>query len=289
MSRSGASIFVVLILIFLAGCNRGTQTESTVLTGAPTFTSVSPNSAAQSERNVKVLILGTNLTTNATVDMGAGIQVEEITFGNGTSLLVTFSVSRSSATGPRVITVTTPQGSASSSSLFSIRRNQHPVAVFSVIPSAGNIDTIFTFDASQSSDLDGHIAAYEWQFRDGTSGEGPVVRHLFLQPDSYRVRLVVTDNAGLRMDVIQGITVTDRPAPPPPIPPPSGSNCPPPAELIGSSCCYQNKCCSGESLEKGSIGWCSGRLMCTAGASGFQPPLPGFETFPGQSCSTFPD
>jgi len=63
-------------------------------------------------------------------------------------------------------------------------------------------------------------------------------------------------------------------------------NCPAPAKMRGSSCCYGSKCCSGESLQKGSLGWCSGRLICTAGSGGYQPALAQYKDFPGATCGS---
>ena len=53
-----------------------------------------------------------------------------------------------------------------------------------------------TFDASASSDWDGKLESYQWDFGDGTSAEGVAVEHVFDQPGVYRVRLRVTDDSG---------------------------------------------------------------------------------------------
>jgi PKD repeat protein len=52
------------------------------------------------------------------------------------------------------------------------------------------------FDASSSSDPDGRIVSYSWQFGDGANGSGPVVQHPYSSPGSYTARLTVTDNDG---------------------------------------------------------------------------------------------
>jgi PKD repeat protein len=51
------------------------------------------------------------------------------------------------------------------------------------------------FDGTSSSDPDGRIVAYRWDFGDGTRGEGAQPEHVYRQPGRYRVRLQVEDNS----------------------------------------------------------------------------------------------
>jgi PKD repeat protein len=52
------------------------------------------------------------------------------------------------------------------------------------------------FDAAASRDLDGAIAAYRWDFGDGTTADGPAASHAYDAPGTYRVVLTVTDDSG---------------------------------------------------------------------------------------------
>ena len=52
------------------------------------------------------------------------------------------------------------------------------------------------FDGSASSDPDGAIRSWIWDFGDGGQGEGPRPRHVFASPGAYRVSLRVTDDSG---------------------------------------------------------------------------------------------
>ncbi len=52
------------------------------------------------------------------------------------------------------------------------------------------------FDASASSDEDGSLTRYSWQFGDGASAEGVQVRHVYGNPGHYPVTLAVTDDSG---------------------------------------------------------------------------------------------
>jgi PKD repeat protein len=50
------------------------------------------------------------------------------------------------------------------------------------------------FDASNSTDTDGTITNYEWDFGDATTGFGKVTTHSYAENGTYNVTLTVTDN-----------------------------------------------------------------------------------------------
>lgn len=53
-----------------------------------------------------------------------------------------------------------------------------------------------TMDGRSSSDPDGSVVSYIWEFDDGTILEGPVVSHRYTEPGSYMVTLTVVDDEG---------------------------------------------------------------------------------------------
>lgn len=67
------------------------------------------------------------------------------------------------------------------------------------------------FDASGSSDSDGGIVSYAWDFGDGASGSGAAVEHIYSQPGSYVVSLCVVDDDGASSCCVSEANV----APPP--------------------------------------------------------------------------
>jgi PKD repeat protein len=62
-------------------------------------------------------------------------------------------------------------------------------------------------DASTSSDTDGVIASYSWDFGDGTNASGPTASHVYADPGSYTVRLTVTDDDGDSNSAVGAVTV----------------------------------------------------------------------------------
>jgi PKD repeat protein len=76
------------------------------------------------------------------------------------------------------------------------------------------VDQVVLFDASGSSDADGAITAYEWDFGDGTRASGVNVRHQFAQSGRYPVTLTVTDDTDLpNSNVTDTVLVTVNQAP----------------------------------------------------------------------------
>ncbi len=73
--------------------------------------------------------------------------------------------------------------------------NAPPVAVAGDSQTA-RVGTVVTFDASASSDPDGEINGYAWDFGDGATGSGSIARHTYRAVGDYTVSLVVTDSSG---------------------------------------------------------------------------------------------
>lgn len=82
--------------------------------------------------------------------------------------------------------------------------NQAPVAQFTA---AGTGATV-TLDASGSSDPDGTIAGYAWNFGDGQTGTGVSTTHTYAQSGIYNVTLTVTDDDGATNSTVTTFTAT---------------------------------------------------------------------------------
>ena len=63
-------------------------------------------------------------------------------------------------------------------------------------PYTGAVGLPLIFDGSGSSDPDGTIVAYDWDFGDGNTGAGVGPTHVYAAAGTYTVALTVTDDAG---------------------------------------------------------------------------------------------
>ena len=90
-----------------------------------------------------------------------------------------------------------------------VAENQPPVAV------AGEDITVkvgeeITFDGGKSSDPDGKITSYEWDFGDGTKAEGVQVKKIYDKPGQYQVTLTVADDKGATATDTLTVTVKEE-------------------------------------------------------------------------------
>ena len=79
---------------------------------------------------------------------------------------------------------------------IAITPNQGPAASFGAGPPKPGAPA--SFNAAASSDPDGTVARYDWDFGDGTTlaNGGPTPTHSYATPGTYVAKLTVTDNEG---------------------------------------------------------------------------------------------
>jgi PKD repeat protein len=106
------------------------------------------------------------------------------------------------------------RASGSLTDTFSITRdttpNTPPTASFT--SSCTNLSC--DFNAAASSDPDGTIASYAWDFGDGTpAGSGVSPSHTYASANTYTVQLTVTDDDGATASTTRSVPVTAPPGP----------------------------------------------------------------------------
>ena len=91
--------------------------------------------------------------------------------------------------------------------------NRRPVASFTATPKIASIGETVNFDASQSSDSDGTITTYSWNFGDNNTATGVTSNHAYTEQGTYTIILTVTDNNG-KIDIdSQAVSVTTKATP----------------------------------------------------------------------------
>ncbi|MEL7161404.1 MAG: PKD domain-containing protein, partial [Bacteroidota bacterium] len=122
--------------------------------------------------------------------------------------------------GTFAVTLTVTDGEFDDTETISIvvteTPNEAPMAAFTADPLTGDAPLTVSFDASGSTDSDGTITAYNWDFGDGETGSGVMPSHDFLAVGEYTVNLTVIDDDGVTSaEVTETITVTEAPNTPP--------------------------------------------------------------------------
>ncbi|HZC69906.1 MAG TPA: PKD domain-containing protein [Jatrophihabitans sp.] len=101
---------------------------------------------------------------------------------------------------------------ATTATITAVMPNQPPTASFTADRTALSV----AFDGSASSDTDGTIGSYAWDFGDGRTGTGVSPTHTYAAPGTYSVTLTVTDDKGATGRISSDVTV-DVNKPPAPV------------------------------------------------------------------------
>jgi PKD repeat protein len=154
----------------------------------------------------KVLSGATPVTVNLANFAAAGTaQVWQLTAGNAINRLSDLSLSGNS------LNVSVP---AQSITLFVVAGgtpNVAPIAIVSATPNSGVAPLPVAFSAAGSSDPDGSISSYAWNFGDGATGSGSTSNHTYAAAGSYNATVTVTDNRGATASKSVAISVSSDP------------------------------------------------------------------------------
>jgi N,N-dimethylformamidase beta subunit-like, C-terminal/PKD domain/HYDIN/CFA65/VesB-like, Ig-like domain/Cep192 domain 4/Abnormal spindle-like microcephaly-assoc'd, ASPM-SPD-2-Hydin len=78
-------------------------------------------------------------------------------------------------------------------------------------PYTGATHQSIQFNGTASSDPDGTVSTYQWDYGDGSSGTGSFPTHSYAHSGTYTVTLIVADDAGSRNAATTTATITDQP------------------------------------------------------------------------------
>lgn len=176
-------------------------------------TVVAPNVAPTASFTAAVNALGVQFDAGASVDTDGTIASYAWDFGDGTTGTGVNPSHTYAAAGSFTVHLTVTDdkgllGETSQAVVTTVPVNQPPVAAFT--PTATGLTV--TVDGSASSDPDGTIASYAWNFGDGATGTGATAAHAYAAGGTYTLALTVTDNGGASTTTSQSVTVVAPPA-----------------------------------------------------------------------------
>jgi PKD repeat protein/predicted phosphodiesterase len=150
--------------------------------------------------------------TDESFDPDGSIVTWEWDFGDGTTSNEHNPTHAYSESGLFTVTLTVWDEDSSSnitSRVISVVEIQKPVAEFSFLPGNPVVNELITF-RDKSSDPDGLVVAWEWDFGDGNyaTTQNPV--HRYSHPGNYIVKLTVTDGEGAQDTTTATITVHEE-------------------------------------------------------------------------------
>jgi PKD repeat protein len=192
----------------------GTATKVITVTGAP---NVPPTASITTVSAAGTIPLTVNLSGSNSNDPDGSIVSYAWDLGNGQTATGPSAQGIYTQAGAFTVTlvVTDDRGATASTTLVinvSLDSNLAPSADFSASTTSGAAPLSVSFDGSTSSDVDGTIASYAWNFGNGQNGSGatpPAVTYTL--PGTYTVKLTVTDNKGATGVATKTITVNRPP------------------------------------------------------------------------------
>jgi PKD repeat protein len=110
------------------------------------------------------------------------------------------------------LVVTDAYGAASTAAtgtITALNANVAPTASFTVTPTTGAIPLAVSVNGSASSDPDGSIASYAWNFGDGSTATGATASYTYTTAGTFTITLTVTDNQGATASTTRTVGATD--------------------------------------------------------------------------------
>ena len=143
----------------------------------------------------------------------------EFEFGDGKRAVgpvVTHKYANTGTYEVKMIVIDNDDAMGTATERVTVKAGTAPVAKFVITPKDGDVNTVYTLNASTSTDADGTIVKYFWDFGNGKTATGQTTTFTSKSAGVFGVTLVVTDNDGLqnasRKDLTVGSFNPDRAA-----------------------------------------------------------------------------
>ncbi len=162
-----------------------------------------------------------NFDASASAPGASGGTIDDYSwnFGDGTPVDDTSGTAAAShaytAPGTYTVTLTTTDDLGVTGTATEQITVDTPAAAFTIAPSTPAPGSSVSFDASGSTDPEGTITDYSWNFGDGTpvqdAGGSAGIQHTYASRGTYTVALTVTNNYGQTSTSTHTVTVDDPP------------------------------------------------------------------------------
>ncbi len=160
-------------------------------------------------------------TTTGTAPLVVEFDASASTDPNGDSLIYTWDFGDGTTGGGAIVSHTFPAGvydvvvtvsdgfltDTATETISVAGRLPEVTAIFTADTNGGVAPAIVSFDGSSSFSEEGEVTQYIWDFGDGTTGEGSIVDHEYIEPGVYDVALTVFNEFDNTDTTIETITI----------------------------------------------------------------------------------
>ncbi len=165
------------------------------------FLSPRPNQAPTAAIAASCLELTCTFDAGGSTDRDGRVTAYRWDLGDGTTATSATVTKTYAAAGARTVRLTvTDDGAATATATRTVTVEAPAPAATNLPPEAiftsSCAGLVCTFDAGGSTDSDGRVTGYAWDFGDRTTGAGGTVQHAYPASGDYAVTLTVTDDAG---------------------------------------------------------------------------------------------
>ena len=144
--------------------------------------------------------LAVSFSSAGSTDADGTITAYHWDFGDGVTSTTANPTHAYAVAGPKTATLTVTDnagGTGTSSQVITVVSNLAPTAAASGSPSGGKQPVTVSFSSTGSNDSDGSLAAYNWDFGDGSADKTtPSATHTYTNAGIFIAQLTVTDDFG---------------------------------------------------------------------------------------------
>jgi PKD repeat protein len=201
-SPSATTTYIVTV----TDANTNTDTDTMTVT-------ICPNPSANAGADA-VIILGDSTTLGGSPSASGGTAPYTYAWSPATGLndaTAANPIATPSDTTEYVLLITDSKGCSDTDTVIVYVNsiNTPPTAVASANPTSGGAPLLVQFTGSGSTDIDGAIVSYAWDFGDGNSSTQADPQYTYNALGNPIARLIVTDNGGAKDTAFVNISVVD--------------------------------------------------------------------------------